>query len=240
MNQTPRKAGNWLNEEISSGKSFDATIVPLPAVPRRFFAAGIFECVCKRRLCGIENQCLAVSKRDFLGLPSGALVILPGIIPFRCPFLVEPVKIRFVIGYPFFNGLPRWLDGLHGFDVEGRRRWPGKMDDAFPEAVEPEEEFDFALAHDLADGFHGALAAGALERVAAPDFEDKVAPEGSHVAGSAFGRGGDEEELEGLGLIGRGLCFHRAADVCAAARGDASGFVGIDAVVSDGLLTLGR
>lgn len=34
MNQTPRKAGNWLNEEISSGKSFDATIVPLPAVPR--------------------------------------------------------------------------------------------------------------------------------------------------------------------------------------------------------------
>ena len=240
MNQTPRKAGNWLNEEISSGKSFDATIVPLPAVPRRFFAAGIFECVCKRRLCGIENQCLAVSKRDFLGLPSGALVILPGIIPFRCPFLVEPVKIRFVVGDPVLDSLPGWLDGLHGFDVEGRRWRAREMNDAFPEAVEAEEEFDLAGAQVGAHGFHDAVAAGALERIATPDLQDKVAPEGSHVAGSAFGRGGDEEELDGLGLIGRGLCFHRAADVCAAARGDASGFVGIDAVVSDGLLTLGR
>ncbi len=210
MNQTPRKAGNWLNEEISSGKSFDATIVPLPAVPRRFFAAGIFECVCKRRLCGIENQCLAVSKRDFLGLPSGALVILPGIIPFRCPFLVEPVKIRFVIGYPFFNGLPRWLDGLHGFDVEGRRWRAGKMDETFPQAVEAEEELDLARAQVGANGFHGSLAAGALERVATPDFEDEVTPERAHVAGSALGRRWDEDELDGIGLI---LMFS-AARVC--------------------------
>ena len=63
--------------------------------------------------------------------------------------------------------------------------------------------FDFALAHDLADGFHGALAAGALKG---------VAPEGAHVPGSAFGRCGDEKYLNGLGLIGRGLCFYRAAD----------------------------
>jgi len=105
------------------------------------------------------------------------------------PFLVEPVQVRFVIGNapaafrrrmmntrsgggscrlawpersagnPFLDGLPGWLDGLHGFDIEGRRWRAREMDDSFPEAVEAEEEFDFALAHDLADGLHGALAA---------------------------------------------------------------------------------
>jgi hypothetical protein len=63
------------------------------------------------------------------------LVILSGIIPYRLPFLIEPSEIRFVIGDPFLDGLPGWLDGLHGFDIEGRRRWTGKMDDSFPEAV---------------------------------------------------------------------------------------------------------
>ena len=136
---------------------------------------------------------MSVSEWDFLGLPSGALVILPGVIPCRFPFLIEPSEIRFVVGYPFLDGLPRWLDGLHGFDVEGRRRWPGKMDDAFPEAVEPEEELDFLVADEGADGAHGALAAGALERVAAPHLEDEVTPEGPHVAGPAFGRCGNED-----------------------------------------------
>ena len=51
--------------------------------------------------------------------------------------------------------------------------------------------------------------------------------------------------MNGLGVIGRGLCFYRAADdraadVCAAAWGDASGFVGIDAVIPHRLLALGR
>ena len=55
-----------------------------------------------------------------------------------------------------------------------------------------------------------------------------------------FGRCGDEDELDGLGLIGRGLCFYRAAEGCGAARGEAAGFIGIDAVVADGLLSLGR
>ena len=146
------------------------------------------------------------------------MVILSGIIPYRLPFLVEPVQVRFVVGDPFLDSLPGWLDGLHGFDVEGRRWRAREMNDAFPEAVEAEEEFDLAGAQVGAHGFHDAVAAGALERIATPDLQDKVAPEGSHVAGSAFGRGGDEEELDGLGLIGRGLCFHRAADVCAAAR----------------------
>jgi hypothetical protein len=38
-----------------------------------------------------ENQCAAIAERDFGWLPSGALVILPGIIPYRLPFLIEPV-----------------------------------------------------------------------------------------------------------------------------------------------------
>ncbi len=114
------------------------------------------------------------------------------------------------------------------------------MDDALPEAVEAEEEFDLAGAQVGAHGFHDALTAGALERVAAPHLKNEVAPEGSHVAGHASGRCGDEEDLDGLGLIGRGLCFYRAADVCGAAWGDTAGFIGIDAVVADGLLPFGR
>ena len=50
--------------------------------------------------------------------------------------------------------------------------------------------------------FHGALAAGTLERVAAPHLEDEVAPEGAHVAGPAFGRCGDEEDLGGRRFFG--------------------------------------
>jgi hypothetical protein len=50
-------------------------------------------------------------------------------------------------GNPFLDGLPGWLDGLHGFDIEGRRRWSGKMDDAFPKAVEAE-----VVAEGVGDG----------------------------------------------------------------------------------------
>jgi hypothetical protein len=52
---------------------------------------------------------------------------------------------------------------------------------------------------------HGAFAAGALEGIAAPHLEDEVAPEGAHVAGPAFGRGGDEEDLGGRRFFGRRL-----------------------------------
>ena len=86
------------------------------------------------------------------------------------------------------------------------------MDDSFPEAVEAEEEFDFTRTQVGADVLHGALAARALERVATPHLEDEVTPEGPHVAGPAFGWCGDEEDLGGLGMIGRGFCFYRAAD----------------------------
>ena len=57
----------------------------------------------------------------------------------------------------------------------------------FPQAVEAEEELDFAGADDGADALHGGLAAGALERVGAPDAEDEVAPERAHGAGGGFG-----------------------------------------------------
>ena len=69
------------------------------------------------------------------------------------------------------------------------------MDDALPQSVEAEEEFDFLATDDLADRFHGALAAGALKWVAAPDFQDEIAPEGAHVAGGLLGRCGDEEDF---------------------------------------------
>jgi hypothetical protein len=150
--------------------------------------------------------------------------------------LVEPVQIRLVIGNPFLDRLPRWLDGLHGFDIEGwwGRAW--EMDDAFPDAVEPEKEFDFLATEDLADGLHGALAAGALERVAAPNLEDEVAPEGAHVAGSAFGRRGDEEDLGGRRFFGWWLRLGWPDDVVRDGGGLAAGFVGVEAVVADGLL----
>ena len=60
-------------------------------------------------------------------------------------------------------------------------------------------------ADDFADGFHGALAAGALERVAAPNLEDEVAPEGAHVAGGLSRWCGDEEDLGGRRFFGQRL-----------------------------------
>ncbi len=99
------------------------------------------------------------------------------------------------------------------------------------------------MADDGAGGFHGALAAGALERVAAPDLEDEVTPERAHVAGPAFGRCGDEEDLGGCWRFrGWRLGFgFRSSDDAVRNGGDlAAGFVGVDAVVADGLLSLGR
>lgn len=111
------------------------------------------------------------------------------------PGAVEPVKIRFVVGDPFFDRLPGWFDGLHGLDVEGRRRRARKLDDALPQTVEAEEEFDLLGALDGTCEFHGCLAAGALERIGTPDFENQVAPEWAHGAGALLWRCGDEEDL---------------------------------------------
>jgi len=152
------------------------------------------------------------------------------------PWTVEPIEVGFVVGDPFLDGLPRWLDGLHGVDIKGRGRRAGEMDEAFPEDVEAEEEFDFLATDDLADGLHDALAAGALERVAAPNLEDEVAPEGAHIAGSAFGRRGDEEDLGGRRFFGWRLRLGWLDDEVRDGGGLAAGFVGVEAVVAQRLL----
>ena len=108
---------------------------------------------------------------------------------------IEPVEVRFVIGDPLLDRQPRRLDGLHGLDVEGRRWRAWELDETLPKAMETEEEFDFLAVDDLADRFHGTLAAGAFERVAAPDSEDQVAPKWAHIAGGLLRRCGDEEDL---------------------------------------------
>jgi hypothetical protein len=43
--------------------------------------------------------------------------------------------------------------------------------------------------------FHGSFATRALERISSPDFENEVAPQGTHGFGGLFGRGGDEEDF---------------------------------------------
>ena len=149
--------------------------------------------------------------------------------------MVEPVQVRFVIGDPFLNGLPGWLDGLHGVDVEGRRGRAREMDNSLPEAVEAKEEFDFLASDHSAGDLHRSIAAGAEERVAAPHFEDEVAPEGAHVAGSAFGRCGNEEDLDGGWVFGWRFGLGWPDDAVGDGGTLAAGFVGVDAVVTDGL-----
>jgi hypothetical protein len=70
---------------------------------------------------------------------------------------------------------------------------------SLPKPVEAEEELDFLASDDFAHRFHGALAARTFEWIATPDFQYEVTPQGAHVAGGLFGRGGDEEDL------GRGI-----------------------------------
>ncbi len=122
------------------------------------------------------------------------------------------------------------------FDVKGWRGWSWQVDDSLPEAVEPEKEFDFLATEDFADWLHGALAAGALERVAAPNLEDEVAPEGAHVAGGLSGWGGNEEDLGGRRFFGWRLRLGWPDDAVRDVGGLAAGFIGVEAVVADGLL----
>jgi hypothetical protein len=50
------------------------------------------------------------------------------------------------------------------------------MDNALPEAMEAEEKLNLFPANHGAGDLHRPIAAGAEERVAAPHFEDEVAP----------------------------------------------------------------
>lgn len=90
-----------------------------------------------------EDQDAAVVQLDFGCLPCLTLVESVGIAIRWIPGTVEPVEVRLFIGDPFLDRLPGRLDRLHGLDIE-RRRWrAGELDDAFPKAVETEEEFNF-------------------------------------------------------------------------------------------------
>ena len=151
-----------------------------------------------------ENQDAAVVQMDFRCFPCWALVETVRIGIGWIPGTVEPVEVGFVIRDPFLDRLPGWFDRLHGLDVEGWRWWAWKLNEAFPQAVEAEKKYDFLAADDFADRFHGALAARAFERIAAPCFQDEVAPEGAHAAGGLFRRCGDEEDFR-LMIIDFGL-----------------------------------
>jgi hypothetical protein len=79
-----------------------------------------------------ENQDAAIIEGDFLGAPRRALIDAVWVGIEGIPGTVEPVDVKFVVGDSLLDRLPGWLDGLHGVDVEGRRRWAWKLDDAFP------------------------------------------------------------------------------------------------------------
>ena len=91
-----------------------------------------------------------------------------------------------------------------------------------------------------ADALHRARTTRAFERVATPNLEDEVAPEGAHVAGGLFRWGGDEEDLGGRWFFGGRLRLGGPDDAVRDGGGLAARFVGVEAVVADGLLTLGR
>lgn len=104
----------------------------------------------------------------------------------------------------------------------------GDVDDAFPHSVEAQEELDLFGAGEGSVHFHEALAAGAEERVLAPDAQDEISPEGAEVAGALGGRCGNGVRPIPIDVALPGLEFHAAA------------LVGVAPVVTDGVLVLGR
>jgi hypothetical protein len=55
-----------------------------------------------------EDQCAAISERDFFWPPVRALVVALRLSAGGVFFLVEPVQVRFIVGDPFLDGLPGW------------------------------------------------------------------------------------------------------------------------------------
>jgi len=139
-------------------------------------------------------------------------------------------------------GLPplifgRSADGFHCLDVERRVGWWRNGEDAFPEIVEFEEELDFFWAQDFVHDLHGGFALGTEERIFAPDAHDEIAPKWAE---SAIGRlvmgDGGRRGLSGS----RGISFRMRAlagdRYLVAPLGESAGFVGVDAVVADGVV----
>ena len=105
--------------------------------------------------------------------------------------------------------------------------------------MQAEEELDLLRPEEAADRFQGARAAGTLERIATPDLQDEIPPEGAHVACPTLGRCGDEEDLGRLRFFGGSFGLSWPDDAVGDGRGLAARFVGVEAVVADGLLAFG-
>ena len=99
---------------------------------------------------------------------------------------------------------------------------------------------DFFAAEESANWFHGPRAAGTLEGITTPNLENEIAPEGAHVASPTLGRCGNEEDLGGRRIFGGNLGLGWRDDAVGSRRGLPARFVGVEAVVADGLLTFGR
>jgi len=142
-----------------------------------------------------------------------------------------------------FFGLPplifgRGADGLEGLDVERRIGWWRNGEEAFPEIVQSEEELDFLGAQDFVHDLHGGLALGAEQRILAPDAEDEITPEGAQFALGIRREDGDcgrEGLIWGCG-VGFGMGTLAGDRDWVAPLFEAAGFVGVEAVVADGVV----
>ncbi len=176
-----------------------------------------------------QDESASVSEIDFRGFPTCA----GGLVP---KFKRVGWGLVIVRRNPGTNGLPGRFDGLECFNVEGRLRKWRKTDEGLPETEEAEEEFDFTWTDDSFHPFHNALAAGALEGLGTPDAEDEIPPERAHGAGGGFWRSGDERDFRWGFLWG---CLRRRLDEGYSGTGEAAGFVGVEAVVTNRLLAFG-
>lgn len=123
-------------------------------------------------LIGIKDEDAILIERDFPGLPVG-FVALVGVLPVEAGLIV-------IGGDPLFDGLPGWLDGLKGVDVERGIRWWRDVDESLPKAEQAQKKLGLLGLDEGFDLPHGAFAAGALEGIGSPGGEDEVAPEGFH------------------------------------------------------------
>ena len=176
-----------------------------------------------------QDESASVSEIDFRGFPACAGGLVPEFGRVGWGFVV--------VGWnPGSDGLPGRFDGLEGLDIE-RRLWGWrKTDEGLPETEEPEEEFNLTKADDSFHAFHGALTMGTFKGIGTRDAEDEVPPEWAHGARGGFWRSGDERDFR-LGFLW-GFLRRRLDEGCSG-TGEAAGFVGVEAVVANGLLAFG-
>ena len=210
-------------------------------MPRLFFGSGFCGLIRAGKVqpgsIDIEDEDAIIIERDFSGLPLGFVAVVR----------VLPVEAGFIVigGDPLFDGLPGWLDGLESLNIEGGIGWWRDVNKALPHPEETKEKLDFFRLNEGFDFPHGAFAAGALEGIGSPGGEDEVAPEGPHGL-SVRWWWRDEERVRFrrwcLLLIFGGWFFRFGwwDDGLGGGAGHAPGFVGVEAVVADGVLAFGR